>query len=127
VIAPVVFVKVVFSWSMPSLREGVSTAVLLRPPARSAFRVSPKKPGDINVALKFVDGYARYWPKISADGHNWQPVAANAVQTSEDGTTFNVKLSTDESEACTAGRFMSPGLRPDPKAFYCSAGSIRPR
>lgn len=79
-----------------------------RPPINEspwyAFRVSPKKPGDINVALKFVDGYARYWPKISADGHNWQPVAANAVQTSEDGTTFNVKLSTDESPLWVAGQ-----------------------
>ncbi len=35
-----------------------------------AFRASPKKPGDVTVALTFRQGYARFWPKMSFDGES---------------------------------------------------------
>lgn len=69
-----------------------------------AFRVSARSGGDISIRLDFVDGYARYWPKLSTDGHTWQPVRADAVQTSDDGVSFAVQLSADEPMLWIAGQ-----------------------
>lgn len=49
-----------------------------------AFRASPKKPGDVTVALRFRQGYARFWPKISFDGEIWSAMAAEDVTVSAD-------------------------------------------
>ena len=49
-----------------------------------AFRASPKKPGDVTVALTFREGYARFWPKISVDGETWSAMAAEDVSVPAD-------------------------------------------
>ena len=60
-----------------------------------AFRASPKKPGDITVALTFREGYARFWPKVSFDGETWSAMAAEDVTVSADDR-LSLRLSLSE-------------------------------
>ena len=60
-----------------------------------AFRVSPRKPGDIAVELTFREGYARFWPKISFDGETWSAMAAEDVTVSADDR-LSLRLSLTE-------------------------------
>ena len=60
-----------------------------------AFRASPKKPGDVTVALTFREGYARFWPKISFDGETWSAMAAEDVTVSADDR-LSLRLSLSE-------------------------------
>lgn len=68
-----------------------------------AFRVSPKKPGDIRITLDFVDGYARFWPKVSNDTENWRPMAESHVKRSEDNKRLMMQLSIAEEPVWVAG------------------------
>ena len=68
-----------------------------------AFRASPRKPGDITVALTFRQGYARFWPKISFDGETWAPMAVENVTTSADDR-LSLRLSLTEQPVLVAAQ-----------------------
>ncbi len=57
-----------------------------------SFRLNPKKAGNLKLKLRFVDGYARYWPKISHDGHQWQAMQETDVVLDNDGNGFSISL-----------------------------------
>ena len=58
-----------------------------------AFRVSPKKPGVAVFLMGFVDGDAdRFWPKVSADGANWQPLPESVVAMSDDASRLAMRI-----------------------------------
>lgn len=62
-----------------------------------SFRVTAKSAGAIQIRLKFPDTYARFWPKISTDGHNWQRAAEDSVTISKNGKAMLLSLSTNPS------------------------------
>lgn len=55
-----------------------------------SFKVSSASPGTINICLRFPDGYARYWPKLSTDGTTWRRAADSAVSVSENQKEMTV-------------------------------------
>lgn len=57
-----------------------------------ALRLSAATARDIDVRIRFSDGYARYWPKISHDGVHWRPLPADRVQTTEEPSTFRLRV-----------------------------------
>ncbi|MDH3428998.1 MAG: M14-type cytosolic carboxypeptidase [Gammaproteobacteria bacterium] len=69
-------------------KSGDSVELTFRPEDRSvdndfswfSFRVTAKKPQKIKIRMRFPDGYARFWPKISHDGKSWTPAAEAAVR-----------------------------------------------
>ena len=69
-----------------------------------AFRINPKAPGEVTVRLNFVDGYARYWPKVSLDGINWRPMDESRVARSDDGNSMKLRLLLDEEVVWVAGQ-----------------------
>ena len=69
-----------------------------------AFRASPKQPGEAIVLVGFVDGEARFWPKISADGVHWQPMAEEAVAVSEDNKRLALRIPLTEAPVWIAAQ-----------------------
>lgn len=70
-----------------------------RPPINQspwyAFRVSPKSTtSQVTVELNYRDADARYWPKISRDGRNWQRLPDRAVEMPDEQTQI-LKLSAE--------------------------------
>lgn len=63
-----------------------------------SFRVAAKEPGVIQMRLKFPDNYARFWPKISTDGHTWTRAPNDSVEISKNGKNLRLSLSVDESD-----------------------------
>ena len=57
-----------------------------------SFRISSKLATNVEIKLAFVNGYARYWPKVSADGENWLPMADESVRVSEDGQSLSISM-----------------------------------
>lgn len=45
-----------------------------------AFRLSPKKAKIMHIRLQYSACGHRYWPKISYDGENWQPLDAKNIK-----------------------------------------------
>jgi len=64
-----------------------------------SFRVMAKESGDLNIRLKFPAAYARYWPKISTDGSNWERAAAESVSISKNGKNMQLSLRVDDDGA----------------------------
>jgi len=62
-----------------------------------SFRVTAKEAGVIQIRLKFPDAYARYWPKISTDGQNWQRAAEDSVTLTDNGKNMQLRLRVDDS------------------------------
>lgn len=62
-----------------------------------SFRVDATAAGAIQVRLNFPNAYARYWPKVSADGQNWMRATEDSVEISEDGKSLQLALSVGES------------------------------
>ena len=69
-----------------------------------AFRIYPKSYGEITVRLKFVDGYARYWPKLSTDGVNWRPMDESRAGRSNDGKSMTIRLRVSEDVVWVAAQ-----------------------
>lgn len=69
-----------------------------------AFRVSPKRAGEVTVNLQIVDGDARYWPKISTDGRLWRPLDTSDVTRSEARDSFQFRLDVGESTLWVAAQ-----------------------
>lgn len=57
-----------------------------------AFRVNSTEPGQLRIELQFPDGYARYWPKLSIDGTQWQRADDSAVETSTTGKRMHLVI-----------------------------------
>ena len=64
----------------------------INPSAWYSFRLSPKQNEAIQLSLTFVDGHARYWPKVSTDGTTWQRLDDSQVSISEDRSTLTISL-----------------------------------
>ena len=64
----------------------------INPSAWYSFRVSPKEEESLQLILTFVDGHARYWPKISSDGETWRRLDESQVDISEDRSTMTIAL-----------------------------------
>lgn len=62
-----------------------------------SFRVTAKETADLHIKLRFPKAYARYWPKVSKDGQDWQRVAEEAVTVSENGKNMHLTVRVDES------------------------------
>ncbi len=58
-----------------------------------SFHVAAKKHGDLNIDLQFPAAYARFWPKVSTDGHNWERAPEDAVSIADDGKSMKLALS----------------------------------
>lgn len=58
-----------------------------------AFRVTAATPGELSVRLRFPDGYARYWPKLSTDGRHWARAPASAVEVPASQKSMTLRLS----------------------------------
>jgi predicted deacylase len=69
-----------------------------------AFRVSPRRATEASFSMRFHDGYARYWPKLSSDLLTWEPAEESAVQISEDGTSLTLTLPLDEETIYVSGQ-----------------------
>jgi len=64
----------------------------INPSAWYSFRVSPKREEPIQLILTFVDGNARYWPKISSDGETWRRLDETQVDISDDRSRMAIAL-----------------------------------
>ena len=64
-----------------------------------SFRVTAKAEAAsvIQIHLKFPDAYARFWPKISADGKNWQRATEESVTLTDNGKNMRLSLHVDAS------------------------------
>ncbi len=69
-----------------------------------AFRVSPKRAANAELNFTFEDGYARYWPKFSLDGENWERAPESAVSFSEDNTQMTLRVNLTEKPLYIAGQ-----------------------
>ncbi len=60
-----------------------------------AFRLSRTEPGAVDITLDFADDRARYWPKVSYDGHHWQALPESAVSIADDQHTMTLTVPAD--------------------------------
>lgn len=64
----------------------------INPSAWYSLRISPKRSAAFDIRLRFVDGHARYLPKISADGERWERLSEDDYSISEDRSTLTIRL-----------------------------------
>lgn len=64
----------------------------INPSAWYSFRLSPKQASTFDISLKFVDGHARYLPKLSEDGDNWVRMSEESYSISDDRSTLFISL-----------------------------------
>ncbi len=69
-----------------------------------SFRVTAKEPAAIQIRLKFPDNYARFWPKISTDGLNWDRASEDSVSISKNGKNMQLSLHVDASGTWVAAQ-----------------------
>ena len=69
-----------------------------------AFRLSGQPGGEVVVRLGFEHGFARYWPKVSRDGENWERLAEERVAKSADGSSIELRLALDGAQMWVAGQ-----------------------
>lgn len=69
-----------------------------------SFRLNPKQPGRLDINLRFIDGYARYWPKTSTNGHDWQPMDEANVSITNDGNGFSLSVTLNEGPLWISGQ-----------------------
>lgn len=69
-----------------------------------AFRVTPKEAGGVMVRLDVIHGRARYWPKISIDEVNWQPMKESLVSRSDDLKSMTMRLQLEDDVVWVAGQ-----------------------
>ncbi len=56
-----------------------------------AFRITASEPVDVNITMLFPAAYARYWPKLSVDGVNWQPASEADVELLDEGKNLQLQ------------------------------------
>ena len=69
-----------------------------------AFRISPRRATRATFSLRFHDGYARYWPKLSTDLTTWTRADESTVQISEDGESLILTLPLGEQPIYVSGQ-----------------------
>ena len=69
-----------------------------------AFRVSGPTDATATVEIRFVDGPARYWPKISTDKRSWTRMAESAVAVDENASTFSMTVPASPAGVYVAGQ-----------------------
>lgn len=57
-----------------------------------AMRLVATEPTTVTLSLQFIDGYARYWPKFSVDGQQWQRFDEGAVSINDAGDRLNINV-----------------------------------
>jgi len=57
-----------------------------------SFKITSASSDTIHIRLRFPDGYARYWPKISTDGTTWERAADDAVNVSENQKSMDLRV-----------------------------------
>ena len=62
-----------------------------------SFRVAADDPREVTIKLHFPDAYARFWPKLSADGRNWIRAPEYSVERTEVGKSMTLTLDVDET------------------------------
>ena len=62
-----------------------------------SFRIAADDPREVTIKLQFPDAYARFWPKLSSDGHSWVRAPEDRVERSEVGKSMTLSLEIDES------------------------------
>lgn len=85
--------------------EGAAVSIVIQPEDEPpinespwySFRLSPKRAVEAQVKLTFIDGYARYWPKMSHDGIAWTRLAENNVNVTDDGNSLSISVPLTES------------------------------
>lgn len=74
-----------------------------------SFRVSRGDTMPVTVTLRFEDGYARYWPKISVDGRHWTAADEDDVAIAEDGNSITLRIDKDAPSVWVAGQEIIAG------------------
>ncbi|MDX1515459.1 MAG: amidohydrolase family protein [Woeseiaceae bacterium] len=69
-----------------------------------AFRIEPRRPGQLTITLRYRDGHHRYPPMFSHDGRTWLPIDADDVDVSDDGATARIALMLDRRPVFVAAR-----------------------
>lgn len=69
-----------------------------------AFRVTPKRPGDLKISMQYSDATHRYRPKRSGDGINWRLVAEKKVRQRRKGKRVTLRLKMEEEPFLIAGQ-----------------------
>lgn len=64
----------------------------INPSAWYSFRLSPRQTSEFEISLRFVDGHARYLPKISEDGEHWATLGEDKYSISDDRSTLTIRL-----------------------------------
>ena len=57
-----------------------------------SFKITSRAAATIRIKLRFPTAYSRYWPKISTDGVTWQRVADDAVTTSRNQKSMDLRV-----------------------------------
>lgn len=74
-----------------------------------AFRIAPSAAGTATVTLSYAGGSHRYWPKISADGQNWQRLPEDSVTVADDSLRADLVIPlTGEAVFVSAQEFITP-------------------
>ncbi len=69
-----------------------------------SFRVTPRAATTARITLTFEEGYARYWPKLSHDGHSWTPAADALVSRSETDNSLTLDLALGHQTIYVSGQ-----------------------
>lgn len=69
-----------------------------------AFRLSGRQGSHAVVRMRFQDGYAQSWPKISHDHKTWDRLNSEQVLISEDGVSMEVQIMLDKATLWIAGQ-----------------------
>ena len=73
-----------------------------------AFRVTAQDSRELKIRLKFVDGYARYWPKTSGNLVDWERMPESAVSVSSKGNRMNILLAVGDDPVFVAAQEVLP-------------------
>ena len=74
-----------------------------------SFRISRSDAMPATVTLRFEDGYARYWPKISVDGKQWVRATEDDVTVAEDGDSVSIRIDKEAPSVFVAGQEIIAG------------------
>ena len=69
-----------------------------------SFRVTPSGTDPVAVTVRFEDGYARYWPKLSVDGSGWTPADPGDVTIADDENSLTVRIKPDAPSIWVSGQ-----------------------
>lgn len=75
-----------------------------------AFKLVPTQAGRARVVLDYGVWKHRYWPKISSNGRQWQPLEASLIRDDADARTVELLIPLDDKEVWIAAQeVLTPG------------------